>query len=143
MTWIACFMSSPGLAHNLYFQLHVEQQLPKNVTRSYSRWDFSWVCVSIEIKKAHSSQESVQLHHLFTDLESFETAFNSHKNIVKTSLASNVLEELKETLVKLQSEASFLRGKSEDKASNAMDNFAMSLIKIGRYLDGFPRFVHE
>jgi hypothetical protein len=95
--------------------------------------------LTIDIKKAYSAQDFVQLHHSYADLEEFETAFKAYKNIIETSLTATILEELKTELDKLNSEASFLRGVSESSASKAMDEFATKLIKIGRILDGFPK----
>ena len=93
----------------------------------------------VDIENACSNQDFVLLHHSFGSLASLESVFKVHREVVPTSLTSRILADLNGRLQGLQNEAELLRDKSEREADKGMDDFAMQLIKMGRYFDGFPR----
>ena len=95
--------------------------------------------IVVEVQQAHGNQNFVELHHSFTDLESFEKEFKSFNEILDKSLASSLKDQLASNIESLKVAAMFLCGQSENRANKEMEEFGNRLIKLGHFHDGFPR----
>lgn len=97
----------------------------------------------VDIQSASKRHDFVSLHHSFIALEDLETAFKMQKEVVSGSMTAKVLDEMVYNLKELKEGSTFLRGKDEVHALELMDDFGLQLIKIGSFLDGFPRLKKE
>ena len=92
-----------------------------------------------DIVKASADGNFKELYHSFSALEDLEKAFNSVPQIVAESTTAAVLEDMKQNIENLKEDCSAIYGKDEKYAFQKLEDFGLNLIKMGRFLDGFPQ----
>lgn len=91
-----------------------------------------------EIEKASAEEKFLKLHHYFTALETLENAFKGNSHVVgSNSISAQVLSMLKENLLALENNSVSFSSHGEDNANGKITSFAVQLIKVGRFYEGF------